>query len=813
MLRQEDRVAKIRHNNYFDTVDEVISDARKMGVLHLYTEDEALTGRRVRIKGRDLFHFGTTGYLGLEQDPRLKEAAIDAIRRYGTQFPLSKTYISHPLYRALEEKLERMYGHPVIITKNSTLGHIGVIPCVVRDEDAVILDQQVHWSVQNAAQLLKVRGIPVEMIRHSMLPMLEEKIQELSSRCQTIWYMADGVYSMYGDCAPVPELMKLSRRYPQLRLYFDDVHGMSWTGRNGCGYIMDQLGELPENVLLFGTLSKTFGASGAVLVCSDEKMHRRIKNFGGPLTFSAQLEPASVGAALASADIHLSPEIHDLQAALRDRIDHFNGLLAQTDLPLVVRNDSPVFFIGTGMPMVGYNFVNRLMDDGFYVNLGVYPAVAVKNTGVRITISRHNQREEMEGLVEAMVRHYPRALEETGTTKNAVRSIFQLPLLAGDEAVRKSDALRVHRADAIRSIDKDEWDRLMGRQSVFDWHGLSFLERAFRDNPRPEHNVSFRYITIRDEASRPVLVTFFCRALWKDDMLAPASVSRQLEERRKLDPYHLTSYVVSMGSLFTEGQHCYIDRSHPRWREAIGLMLDQVDITEERLSASTLVLRDFVYDEELNQLIHSHGFIKIDMPESCVVEDLSWPGLDGYLESLSARSRRHFKKDIQPYEGCFDVVVQEEASEREIDEFHSLYENVRASNFALNTFSFPRKLFAAMSAHPLWEFIVLYLKPEHDKRPRRLPVGVMFCYKNLGHTYVPSFIGMDYAYLKDYPIYRQLLFQTLWRARGLGFKKIDFGMTASFEKKKVGATLVPKVAYVQARDNFSMELMGAIQNR
>src|SRR5688500_7434520 len=81
-------MAKIKHNNFMDTVDEVISDAKKMGIVHLYTEDEELTGRRVKIKGKDLFHFGTTGYLGLEQDVRLKTAAVDAIWKYGTQFPL-----------------------------------------------------------------------------------------------------------------------------------------------------------------------------------------------------------------------------------------------------------------------------------------------------------------------------------------------------------------------------------------------------------------------------------------------------------------------------------------------------------------------------------------------------------------------------------------------------------------------------------------------------------------------------------------------------------------------------------------------------
>ena len=190
--------------------------------------------------------------------------------------------------------------------------------------------------------------------------------------------MADGIYSMYGDFAPIEDLLELSKKYSQLHLYFDDVHGMSWKGKNGTGYVMDVLKELPENVLLFGTLSKTFGASGAVLVGYDKSLHSKIKNFGGPLTFSAQLEPASVSAASASADIHLSPEIYELQNELAAKINYFNFLLKNTDLPLVEYNNSPVFFIGTGMPVTGYKFVQRLMKEGFYVNLGLFPAVPVK---------------------------------------------------------------------------------------------------------------------------------------------------------------------------------------------------------------------------------------------------------------------------------------------------------------------------------------------------------------------------------------------------------------------------------------------------
>jgi 7-keto-8-aminopelargonate synthetase-like enzyme len=177
-------MAKIKHNNFIDTVDGILAGAKNEGVIHLYAEDTILNGCTIQINDKRLFHFATTSYLGLEYDHRLKDAAISGITKYGTQFPLSKTYISHPLYRELETKIEAMYGIPGIVTKNSTLGHFAVIPTVVRDEDGVLLDHQVHWSVQNACQNLKLRGIPVEMVRHNNLQMLEDKIRELSSRCK-----------------------------------------------------------------------------------------------------------------------------------------------------------------------------------------------------------------------------------------------------------------------------------------------------------------------------------------------------------------------------------------------------------------------------------------------------------------------------------------------------------------------------------------------------------------------------------------------------------------------------------------------------
>ena len=170
--------------------------------------------------------------------------------------------------------------------------------------------------------------------------------------------MADGVYSMYGDCAPMEELIKLTQKYSQFNIYFDDVHGMSWKGKNGVGFVFDAIKELPENIVVVSTLSKTFGASGATFFCKDEKLREKIKNFGGPLTFSAQLEPASVAAAIASAKIHLSPEITMMQEGLAEKINYFNDFMAIDNLPIVAKNDTPVCFFGMGTPLTAYNLMH-----------------------------------------------------------------------------------------------------------------------------------------------------------------------------------------------------------------------------------------------------------------------------------------------------------------------------------------------------------------------------------------------------------------------------------------------------------------------
>ena len=105
-----------------------------------------------------------------------------------------------------------------------------------------------------------------------------------------------------------------------------------------------------------------------------------------------------------------------------------NQLRSEGNLPIISKNDSPVFFLGMGTPVTAYNFVHRLFKEGFFLNLGIYPAVPIKNTGIRITLSAHNHKQDIKALAEAMEYHFSKALEETNNSEYKIRKAFGMPV-------------------------------------------------------------------------------------------------------------------------------------------------------------------------------------------------------------------------------------------------------------------------------------------------------------------------------------------------------------------------------------------------
>jgi 7-keto-8-aminopelargonate synthetase-like enzyme len=404
-----------------------MAHAKSLGVIHGHFTDHHLNGQTVKVFGRDLHHFANCSYLGLELDPRLKEAAKDAIDRYGVQFACSKTYLSSHLYEVLEDKLSQVFGKPVIVPATTSLGHISWIPNAIHKNDAVIMDQQVHRSVQNATMIAKANGTHVEVVRHNRMDLLEDKIVELSKNYQKVWYMADGVYSMFGDVAPVQELYDLMDKYEQFNIYVDDAHGMSWAGENGRGYFLSQVNYFHDKLCLITSLCKGFGANGAVMVFANEAQKALIKYVGSTLIFSGPLPPASLAVGIASADIHLSEELKFRQESLHEKMQFFVDKSNELNLPLVRQDLSPICFIGTGPnPNHSIDIAHDLQKDGFFVNASSFPIVPLKNAGLRITLTVACEEETINNLLISIKNR----MDERGTNTEEVMKAFSYKALA-----------------------------------------------------------------------------------------------------------------------------------------------------------------------------------------------------------------------------------------------------------------------------------------------------------------------------------------------------------------------------------------------
>lgn len=804
--------------NFYDTVNDLARQGIDRGILQLTCEDTELSDNVIRLSNRPTVNFGSCSYLGLEFDERLKKGAIRAIEQYGTQFSAARIYVSSKHYFELESFTDQIFGAHTLVAPTTTLGHIATIPVLMQDDDALILDHQAHNSMQTAISIIKHRGVYTEMIRHNNMNMLEEKVKELRQKFRRIWYVADGIYSMYGDAAPVEEIYSLMDKYPELHFYVDDAHGMSCFGKNGCGYVLSKK-PMHEKMILATSLNKAFASGGSALVFPNGEWKAKVRNTGGPFLSSGPMQPGSLGAALASAKIHLSEDIYSLQEELHENIKYTNLALKKYGMPSVSENDSPVFFVGVSLPKMAFTMIQRLMNDGFYTNIGVFPTVPIKNSGVRFTITRLHTFEQIENMVAAMAYHYPLALEECEFTMDKVYRAFKMNPPEEKKAeekvislINQSLKLTVEHCDNIQKINKEEWDLLLGDRGSFNWKGLQLLEQSFKENELQEDNWEFDYFIIRDLTGKPVLATFLTTALCKDDMLSTAEISAQAEAKRISDKYFSCTKTILVGSLLTEGEHLYLDKSSPYWKDALKLLFEKVAILQDKYHAGAVNFRDFdKEDEELTSFFAENGYFKISMPENNVVENMEWNTMEEYIGQFSSRTRRHLRQEVIKNVDKFTVEVIQNPSKETVNEYYQLYLNVKNKSLELNTFTLPYKFFEKLAASPDWECIELKLKKEYDITLEQKPVAVVLCNKGI-NSYNPILVGLDYQCPREFNAYRQAIFQVILRAKSLGMKSVRLGYSASVEKRKFGARVFTPSAYVQLKDNYNMEALSMLSS-
>ncbi len=388
-----------------DLVENRLGQAVRGGLIRLRVEDQSRDSRTIRVHGKDLLNYGSCAYLGLNTDQRLIDGAKAALDRFGPVFSSSAAYASVDLYADLEDRLGQIFnqGH-VLVPTTTTLGHLSVLPVVVSPADLVLLDHQVHASVQLAASVLRGFGADVRNLPHNDVDALRSVLESESKNFKRVWYLADGVYSMFGDTAPVREIAPLLAEFENFHLYYDDAHGVGWKGHNGIGHVLTEVG-YHERMILIGSLAKSWGAGGSVLVLPNEQMAQKVLLAGATFTFSGPLHPAELGAAVAAADIHLSPERDELEKRLLRKIDYVRSRLVESQLPALSLSRTPLWFVRVGELGNAIEYGRRMMEDGFYVNLSGFPVVPKGMDGIRFTTTNFQTDDDLERFMDAMERN------------------------------------------------------------------------------------------------------------------------------------------------------------------------------------------------------------------------------------------------------------------------------------------------------------------------------------------------------------------------------------------------------------------------
>ncbi len=385
-------------SQFVDQCEASIGAGASAQVLLLRAGDDPYDGREVSVDGEKRLNFGSCSYLGLEVRDELRDAAIDAVRRYGTQFPFAKPQLECALYGDLHAALEAMTDVTPIVASSATLAHLGAMPALFRKGDAVLVDKLAHASMLTA--MATVRDVRPEMVAHNRMSVLAERIDALSKDHDRIWYVFDGVYSMTGDFAPIGEIERLLGAFPKLHLYGDDAHCTSWYGKHGRGLTL-HLPDL-ERVVVTLSLNKAFSAGGAALFARSPAIRDRIRHAGAAMMFSGPLQPAQLGAAVGSARLHVTEEFAALQRELQGRVAIVHALAASHSIKLGTVDHTPIAFIPCGRPEDMFALFHALLRRGFFLAPAVFPAVPADGAGLRLTVSLHNDVPSTERLFDVL---------------------------------------------------------------------------------------------------------------------------------------------------------------------------------------------------------------------------------------------------------------------------------------------------------------------------------------------------------------------------------------------------------------------------
>lgn len=379
---------------------------QKKGLYPYFKALETEQAPEVMIEGRKFIMVGSNNYLGLANDPRMKEAALNAIKKYGTGSTGSRFLNGNTVFhQELEEKLADFNGkEAALIYATGYQMNVGTVSCLLAKNDTAIIDKLNHASILDGVTF---SGAGMKRYRHNDMTDLEKILSGLSSENGKLIIM-DGVFSMEGDLCNLPDIVKLAKKY-KATVMVDDAHGSGVMGKNGRG-TCEHFGLTKEVELITGTCSKSFASVGG-FVAGDKDTINYVRHMSRSMIFSAALPPTCVAAISKAIDIIKSePErrkrLWENTRKLKNGFENlgFNMLQSQTPIvPVVIGDEKKCFSVW-----------KALYEMGIFTTPVIPPAVPPQHTLLRVCITATHTDKHIEQVLDAFSRCSKKL--EIGTT-------------------------------------------------------------------------------------------------------------------------------------------------------------------------------------------------------------------------------------------------------------------------------------------------------------------------------------------------------------------------------------------------------------
>ncbi|MCL4490602.1 MAG: pyridoxal phosphate-dependent aminotransferase family protein [Nitrospirae bacterium] len=365
---------------------------QEAGVYPFFRVIESAQDPEVFINGKKMVMVGSNNYLGLTNHPKVKEAAIEAVKKYGTGCAGSR-FLNGTLdiHVKLEEKLARfMRKEAALVFSTGFQVNLGVISALVGKDDIVIMDKMDHASIVDGCRLSYGE---VKRFKHNDMADLERVLTEINGRGKLV--VVDGVFSMEGDIIDLPGALKVTKKHGA-RLMVDDAHGIGVLGKTGRG-TAEHFGLEDEVDLIMGTYSKSLASIGGFIAGDDDVIHY-IKHFARALIFSASPPPASVAAVSAAVDI-IENEPERLEMLWKNTHKMLGGF---KELGFKIGpSRTPIIPITVGEDEVAFKMIIMLQEEGVFANVAVSPAVPPGKALIRTSYMATHTDDHLDKVLEA----------------------------------------------------------------------------------------------------------------------------------------------------------------------------------------------------------------------------------------------------------------------------------------------------------------------------------------------------------------------------------------------------------------------------